>query len=185
VPVKIVALCGSLRRDSLNRKLLKALAARAPEGVEVELAELHGIPVYDGDLEGEAFPEAVTALQDRIAAADGLLIGSPEYNGGVPGPLKNGIDWCTRGGRMQEVFGGRPVAICGATPGGGGTRHSQQSWLQTFRVLGVDPWTAGQLYVARAGSLFDDDGGITDDRTERHIAGFIEGFAAFVRARAE
>lgn len=181
--MRIVAVCGSLRADSLNRKLLRALAERAPDGVAVEIAEIRGIPVYDGDLEAEGMPGVVTALQDRIAAADGLILGSPEYNGGVPGPLKNAIDWCSRGGRMNAVFGGRPTGLVGATPGGGGTRHAQQAWLQTFRVLGVDPWLSGQLYVGGARSLFDDAGALTDEATARRCSTWMEGFTAFVRAR--
>lgn len=182
--MKILAVCGSLRRESLNRKLLKALAHRAPDGVDIEIAELHGIPVYDGDLENEAFPEAVTKLQDALAAADGVILGSPEYNGGVPGPLKNAMDWCSRGGRMKEVFAGRPFALVGATPGGGGTRHAQQAWLQTFRVLGVDPWMAGMVFLARADQVLGEDGRVEDARTEKYLARFLEGFVAFVSARA-
>lgn len=181
--MKIVAVCGSLRAKSVNRMLLRALAERAGDGVSVEIAEITGIPVYDGDLEANGMPAAVTALQDRIAAADALLIGSPEYNGGVPGPLKNAIDWCSRGGRMAEVFGGRPTGLVGATPGQGGTRHAQQAWLQTFRVLGVDPWLSGQLYVGGAGSLFDGQGALTDEATAKRCATYMAGFVAFVNAR--
>lgn len=181
--MKIVAVCGSLRKASFNRKLLGVLQRSAPDGVQVEIHGLEGIPVYDGDVEAEGMPAAVTALQDAIAGCDGLLIGSPEYNGGVPGPLKNGIDWCSRGGRMDEVFKGRPTALVGATPGGGGTRHAQQAWLQTFRVLGVDPWLAGQLYVGGVHKLFDGDQ-LADEATEHRCARFMEQFAGFVRERA-
>ena len=178
----IVAICGSMRRDSINRKLLHALAKRAPEGVTVTIAELHGIPVYDGDVEAEGFPPAVTALQDQIAAADGVILGSPEYNGGVPGPLKNAIDWCSRG-RMQEVFAGRPFGLVGATPGPSGTRSAQGAWLSTFRVLGVDAWLAGMLFVPHAQRALGDDGTITDERTERYTQRYIDGFVDFIRSR--
>jgi len=182
--MKVVAICGSLRAASLNRKLLRALAAASPDGMDVELAELHGIPVYDGDLEQRAFPEAVTALQDRLAAADAILLGSPEYNGGVPGPLKNAIDWCSRGGRMKEVYAGKPLALVGATPGGSGTRHAQQAWQQTFRVLGVDFWNAGVLYLARASGSFDDAGAVSDPKLQERLARFMEGFRAFAALRS-
>lgn len=181
--MQIVALCGSIRKKSLNRMLLQALADRAPDGVKVSVVGIEGIPVYDGDLEASGMPAAVTALQDRIAAADALILGSPEYNGGVPGPLKNAIDWCSRGGRMDEVFAGRPTGLVGATPGPGGTRHAQQAWLQTFRVLGVEPWLAGQLYVNGAGSLFGEDGALTDEATAKRCVKYMQGFTAFVRSR--
>ncbi|MCB9669651.1 MAG: NAD(P)H-dependent oxidoreductase [Alphaproteobacteria bacterium] len=175
--MKVVAVCGSLRRASLNRRLLVALAARAPEGVQVDIAELRGIPVYDGDLEdAEGLPDAVVA-QDRIASADALLIGSPEYNGGVPGPLKNALDWCSRGGRAEEVFAGRPTGLCGATPGPWGTRMAQQAWLLTFRQLGVELY-GGQLYVPRAHTVLAEDGTV-EAKTGERLARFIEGFAAF------
>lgn len=181
--MKIVAVCGSLRKESFNRKLLRALADRAPDGVDVEFADWSAVPVYDGDLEAAGFPAAVTALQDHLASADALLIASPEYNGGVPGALKNALDWCTRNGRMAEVFGGRPTALTGATPGGVGTRFAQAAWLQTFRQLGVDAWMAGQLYVAQAHTLFDDDGQLTDDDMAERCTRFMAGFTAFAARR--
>jgi NAD(P)H-dependent FMN reductase len=179
--MEIMAFCGSLRRASLNRRLLDALADHAPAGTSVSVLDWRAVPVFDQDLEDEAFPAAVTALQDAIESGDALLIVSPEYNGGVPGGLKNAIDWCTRGGRMREVFGGRPTALAGATPGGGGTRHAQTAWLQTFRVLGVDAWMAGQLYVPRAHTLFDADGRLDDAAMGERLTRFMTGFTAFAQ----
>ena len=91
--MNIIALSGSLRKDSLNTRLANALAARAPDDVTIEVATCHGIPLYDGDLEAaEGIPNAVTELRERIRAADALIVITPEYNAGMPGVLKNALD---------------------------------------------------------------------------------------------
>ena len=127
----IIGIAGSLRKGSWNAALLRAAAERAPAGTTVEIASIAGIPLYDGDVESEhGIPAAVTALKDRIAAADGLLLVTPEYNNSIPGVMKNAIDWLSRGGDMARVFGDKPVAIMGATPGMGGTRLAQAAWLR-------------------------------------------------------
>ena len=95
--MKIIAVSGSLRRDSFNTRLTRVLAERAPEGVTIDCATLHGIPLYDGDVEdADGIPAAVEALRQRIQAADGLILSTPEYNGGMPGVFKNALDWLTR-----------------------------------------------------------------------------------------
>lgn len=178
---RIVGIVGSLRRGSLNRALLNAAAELAPDAVEIEVATLDGIPVYDGDLEAEqGIPDPVVALKDRLAASDGILIATPEYNSGMPGPLKNAIDWCTRPPQdMGRVFGRKPLALMGATPGTWGTKLSQAAWLPVFRSLDVIPWVGGQLYVAKASSLFE-DGRLIDEGTRKRVGEFLEGFAAFI-----
>lgn len=182
-PVTIIGLSGSLRRGSFNTALIRAAAALAPEGVTVELATPAGIPLYDGDVEaGQGIPEAVAALKDRIAAADGLLIATPEYNNAMPGVLKNALDWLSRPpSDIGRVFRDRPVAILGATPGGFGTAHAQTSWLSVIRALRMRPWFGGRLMLARAGEAFAADGSLTDEGQRRHLAEFVAGFAAFIR----
>jgi len=141
---RIIGIAGSLRKGSYNAALLRAAAERAPAGMEVEIASIAGIPLYDGDLESEqGIPDRVTALKDKIAAADGLLLVTPEYNNSMPGVLKNAIDWLTRPAKdIPRVFGDKPVAIMGATPGGGGTRLAQTAWLPVLRTLGTRAWSA-------------------------------------------
>jgi chromate reductase, NAD(P)H dehydrogenase (quinone) len=179
----IIGLAGSLRRESFNGRLLCAAAAAAPDGVDVQIESIRGIPLYDGDVEAEqGIPDAVQQLKDRIAGADGLLLVTPEYNASIPGVFKNAIDWLTRPPKdIARVFGGRPVTVLGATPGLGGTRFAQTALLPTLRALGTRAWFGSQLFVAGAGRLFDDDGNLTDDDTRQRLAKFMDGFGRFVQ----
>ena len=92
----VIGLSGSLRKGSFNASLLRAAAELAPPGLKVEIDTIAGIPLYDCDVEREGMPAIVSALKDRIAAADGLLLVTPEYNSGIPGVFKNAIDWLSR-----------------------------------------------------------------------------------------
>jgi len=177
----IVGLSGSLRRNSFNTALLRAAREVAADGVELEIATLQGIPLYDGDLEErEGIPDAVTELKKRIGAADGLLIATPEYNNSLPGVLKNGIDWLSRRpDDAPHVFTGLPVAIIGASPGGFGTILAQDAWLSVMRTLSARQWFGGRLQVSRAGKVFDDDGRMVDEDIRKRLADFVAGFAQF------
>jgi chromate reductase, NAD(P)H dehydrogenase (quinone) len=183
----IIGLCGSLRRGSFNRMLLRAAAEAAPSGTSIEEESIREIPLYDGDLEEEqGIPHAVQRLKDRIAEADGLLLVTPEYNHSIPGVFKNAIDWLSRpGDDIPRVFGGRPVAIIGATPGPGGTALAQAAWLPVVRKLGMRPWCEGGLLMADAFTVFDSDGRIADVTMRKRIRRFIEGFAAFTALNAQ
>lgn len=179
----IVGIAGSLRKGSFNAALLRAAAEVAPAGTDLDIASIAGIPLYDGDLEREqGVPGVVTAIKERIAAADGLLIVTPEYNNSMPGVLKNAIDWLTRPpADIGRVFGDKPVAIMGATPGRGGTRLAQNAWLPVLRTLGTRPWFGKQLYVAGAGKVFDDDGKLVDVTVRKLLTELVAGFANFVQ----
>jgi NAD(P)H-dependent FMN reductase len=182
--VHLVGLSGSLRRASFNSGLLRATETLLPDGVTYAWHTPTGIPLYDGDEEeAHGIPAPVAALKDAIAAADGLLIATPEYNNSLPGVLKNAIDWATRpAGDIARVFGGKPVAVIGASPGGFGTILSQDAWLPVMRTLGTRPWFAGRLMVSRAGQAFDVDGNLTDDATRERLRDFIAGFVDSIRA---
>ncbi len=178
---RIVGIAGSLRKGSYNAALLRAAAGLAPAGARIEIATIAGIPPYDADLESErGVPDLVAALKDAIAAGDGLLLATPEYNGSMPGVLKNAIDWLSRPPQdARRVFGDKPVAIMGATPGMGGTRLSQAAWLPVLRALGTRVWAGKQLYVAGAAKAFDGEGNLVDDTLRRLLAEFVAGFAGF------
>jgi NAD(P)H-dependent FMN reductase len=185
---RIVGISGSLRERSFNTALLRAAAELAPPGTELEVRTIAGIPIYNADVqEAEGFPAEVRALKDAIAGADGLLLASPEYNWSVPGPLKNAIDWASRpASDIPEVFAGCPVGLVGAG-GLSGTRFAQSAWLPVFRTLQMLPWFGGMLFVERAWEAFDDERGLTDEKSRERLAKYITGFAEFVEAhpRAE
>lgn len=183
--MKIIALSGALRRASYNTALLRAAIALAPDGVDIELRTLHGIPLYDGDVEAQGIPEAVTKLREEIRAADALLISTPEYNNAIPGVLKNGLDWLSRpSGEGAKLFGAKPTGLIGATPGGFGTVQSQDALLSVFRTFGSDFWMGGRLMVSKAGSVFDAEGHLVDDKVRGQLQQFVGGFVEFVKARA-
>ena len=181
---RIVGISGSLRAGSLNTALLHAARAGTSSGVDIEVATLHGIPLYDGDLEQrEGVPEAVAALKERIVAADGVLLVSPEYNNGIPGVFKNAIDWLSRpNSDIARVFKDRPFAVIGASPGGFGTILAQNAWLPVLKTLGTRQWSGGRLMLSRAGQAFDADGQLVDEGARRQLADFIAGFARFASA---
>jgi chromate reductase len=179
--MKFLAISGSLRRESLNTRLARTFVDRSPEGVAVEVADLHGIPLYDGDLEEESgVPGAVVALRERIKKSDGLILVTPEYNGGMPGVFKNALDWLTRpSSEMEATFTGRPTALSGATPGGLGTTLAQAGSLVMLRQLKVHLF-ADHLRISRAHEVLADEG--PDERTARQIDRWLAGFAEFAES---
>ena len=153
-PLRVLGLAGSLRRGSYNRALLRAARDLAPEGVEVELLDLAGIPFYDGDVEAGGDPEPVARLKGRIAAADALLIVTPEYNGGVPGVLKNALDWAPRPPHESALVG-RPVVIMGASPSRGGTARAQAQLAEVLERSNALPVDHQPVRIERAPAKFD------------------------------
>ena len=183
---RILGISGSLRAGSFNTALLRAAQQVAADGIEFDIATLHGIPLYDGDAEArDGEPEAVAALKRKVIASDGVLLFTPEYNNGIPGVFKNAIDWLSRSspvGNIPGVFGDRPFALVGASPGGFGTILSQNHWLPVLKTLGVQLWAGNRLMVSRAGSVFDAEGKLVDEKVRGQLAGFVQGFAAFAGA---
>ncbi len=180
----IIGIAGSLRAGSYNSALLRAAAELAPAGVTLETASIAGIPLYDADRDvANGSPEPVSALKERIVAADGLLLATPEYNNSIPGVFKNAVDWLSRPARdIPRVFGGKPVGLIGASTGSGGTRMAQAAWLPVLRVLGVQLWSGRQIYVPAAGQAFDDSGKLVDDAVRERLARYVAGFVDFVDA---
>lgn len=159
--MQILALSGSLRRDSHNTALARAAARCAPEGAEIELYDgLGDLPPYDADIDGEDPPASVRDLRRRIAAADALVVVTPEYNGSVPGVLKNAIDWASRPPE-DAVLRGKTVAVAGATTGQYGAIWAQQDLRRILGIAGARV-IAGEIPVARAHEKFDEAGNLTD-----------------------
>ena len=181
----LLGISGSLRRGSYNTALLHAAATLQPADTRLELKTLHGIPLYDGDLEATmGTPPAVATLKEAFAAADGVVLATPEYNNGIPGVFKNAIDWLSRPpGDVPRLFAGKRIAVIGASPGGFGTILAQEAWLPVLRTLGTRPWFGGRLMVSRAGSVFDEAGALKDAGIREQLAKFLAGFVGFINEK--
>jgi chromate reductase, NAD(P)H dehydrogenase (quinone) len=176
--VKILAISGSVRVSSYNTALARAAAELAPEGVEVELYDgLTRLPAYDQDLdrEGLAAPPSVRRLRERIEGADALLFVTPEYNGSIPGVLKNAIDWASARHRGSS-FENKTVAVAGVTTGQYGAIWAQQDLRKVLGISGARV-IHGELPVSRGQDVFDEDGRLTDElvatRLSEHLAHLV------------
>jgi chromate reductase, NAD(P)H dehydrogenase (quinone) len=175
---QIASIAGSLRQESLNRALLRAATELAPPTFRVTIHDLLPIPLYNGDVESRGVPEAVAALREAVRTADGLLIATPEYNHGVPGVLKNAIDWLSRPPRASAL-NGKP-AIIGASPGMTGTARAQSQLRQAFVFTNTYAMTQPEVLVARAHEKFDQAGMLIDQATRGFLARFLEAFSQWV-----
>jgi chromate reductase len=183
---RIVAISGSLRERSYNRALIRAAQELAPPGVEIEELDLSPIPFYDADVEAAGDPEPVASLRAAVAAADGLLLATPEYNRGTSGVLKNAIDWLSRPA-LASVLRWKPVAIVGASTGRGGTRRAQQQVRDALLFPGAIVLEEPEVAVPVAWEHFDEDGRLVDERTREALRDLVQGLAAApgTRERAE
>lgn len=180
-PLNILGLPGSLRRHSYNKLLLNAASEVVPASLKVTVYEdLHLVPVFNEDLEEpDLLPAGVTALRRAVAAADGVIIATPEYNQSVPGAVKNMIDWLSRG-EPGEGLGGRPTAVLGATTGPWGTRIAQTSLRQMLASAGAPVMPQPTMFVARAPSLFDADGALVDTETRDRLTNLVGSFGEWI-----
>jgi len=159
--MRILAVSGSLREGSFNTSLLRAALEGAPEGVELELWEgLAELPLYDEDLEADDVPESVRHLRDDWAAADAILFATPEYNGSVPGGLKNAVDWASRP-QLEAPLRNKPVAVVGASTGQFGALWAQQDLKRILGIAGARV-VGTEIPVARAHERFDAQGRLLD-----------------------
>ena len=170
--LQILGIAGSLRRDSYNRRLLEAAAARAPGDLSISVyGELGSVPLFNEDLETDGGPKSVKRLRAVIARSDALLIATPEYNQSLPGVLKNLVDWLSRD--EPEVLEGKPVGILGITAGPWGTRLAQAALRQTLTACGALIMPQPQFYLADASTVFDAEGRLADERVGARLDGFL------------
>ena len=177
--MNLVGLAGSLRSGSFNASLIRAAAAAAPEGTILESFDgLGGIPPYNEDDREKAFPGIVTVLAGRIRAADGLVIATPEYNYGVPGVLKNAIDWLSR--TSDQPFRHKPIGILGASMGNLGGARAQYDLRRYFIFLDGLVMNRPEVFVGAAHRKFDENGDLTDAPTRDFLGEYMVAFAAWV-----
>lgn len=179
-PVRVLGVAGSLRKASLNRSLLRAAAGLAAPTLRLEVFELDEVPLYNGDVEAAGEPPGVTAFKQAIREADGVLFVTPEYNHGVPGVMKNAVDWASRPPR-EAPLGGKPVGIIGASPGITGSARAQSQLRQAFEFTDSYCMPQPELLVFRAHEKFDAAGALTDDSTREHVGRYLTAFEAWVR----
>lgn len=161
--MNIVAISGSLRKDSFNTALLRTLQTLAPEGMSITIADINGLPSYNQDDEG-TYPAVAQTLKDVVASADGIIFATPEYNRSIPGVLKNAIDWVSRP-YGQNSFAHKPVLVAGVSVGKTGTAIAQSHLRQILTHLDMHVIGQPEIYLGPAQTLFDGEGNITDEPT--------------------
>lgn len=174
--IRILGFAGSLRRESYNRALLRAAQALTPQGMTIDLFDLAPIPLYNADVEAQGDPEAVASFKAAIRQADALLIACPEYNHGVPGVLKNAIDWASRPPR-DAALDRKPLALMGASPGMTGTARGQSQLRQALVFTNCYALPQPEMLVARAHEKFDAKGILTDEKTRDFLRQLLHALA--------
>jgi chromate reductase len=175
--IKTLAFCGSLRKASYNRMLLKTAIELAPQGMSIEKGEIGALPLYNADLHQSGLPPEVMLLCERTAAADALLFVTPEYNYSIPAPLKNALDWISRA--QPQPFAGKPVAIMGATQGAYGTVRAQLHLRHSMVFLDMHPVNKPEVLIAQAQNKFDAAGRLTDETARGLVRDLMAALAAW------
>ncbi|MEJ7687382.1 MAG: NADPH-dependent FMN reductase [Variovorax sp.] len=172
----VAVLVGSLRRESINRKLANAIVRVAPTALKFREVPLDELPMYNGDLEANR-PETVNRFAEQCACADAFLIVMPEYNRSLPAVLKNAIDWGSKP-MDRNVWRDKPVAMSGTSPGAIGTAVGQQHLRQILGILGAAV-LGGEAYLSFKQDLIDAEGNFADESTRKFLAAYMERFAVF------
>jgi chromate reductase len=178
--LRILGIAGSLRAASYNRALLRAAQEEAPPGIEIDLYDIASVPFYNADVEAAGDPEPVVVFKAAIRAADAVFIATPEYNHGVPGVLKNALDWASRPHRASALDC-KPIAVMGATAGRGSTYQAQAQVREALVYSGSCTLAQPELSLSRAGAAFDDAGQLTDVETRTALRELLSVFADWVR----
>ena len=181
-PYNVAVLVGSLRKDSLNRKMAQALIAMPPDTLKLSIVEIGDLPLFNQDHEAEP-TAAVTAFKQSITAADALLFVTPEYNRSVPGALKNALDVGSRP-YGKSVWGDKPGAVVSLSPGAIGGFGANHALRQSLVFLNVPMMQQPEAYVGGAAALFDDKGALVNESTRAHMQKFLTAFATWVERNA-
>lgn len=176
--MKLLGICGSLRKNSYNMMALRACAELLPEGVSIEFFDLADIPMYNQDVFDRGLPEPVARLRAAISAADGLVIATPEYNFSLPAVLKNAIDWASR--EPQQSFKDKPVAIFSAATGPLGGARVQYDLRRMLTPLWAMTLPRPEVFIGNAASKFDANGKLTDETTAKFLREQMVGFKAWI-----
>lgn len=176
--MKIVAIVGSLRKDSYNKKIAEFIRERFKEKIDVELVLLHDLPIFNQDIEKDP-PQEVKDFKSKIKGADGVLFVTPEYNHSIPGVLKNAIDWCSR---EDRVLSNKPTFIVGASDGNVGTARCQGDLRKVLNCPGVATLNLpGNLVViGNVDQKFNESGEFTDERTIKRLGSVVDNFIQWV-----
>jgi len=177
--LKLVGLCGSLRKSSFNRMLLQQALASLPADAQGDVLEWSDVPPFNGDvLDHQGFPAAVLSLRERIREADGVVIASPEYNFSIPGVFKNVFDWISRG--TDQPLAQKPVALLSATTGPLGGARVQYDFRRVLLFMNAMVLQKPEIYVGNAGQKFSADGACVDDTTRRFLTEQMSAFKLWI-----
>jgi chromate reductase, NAD(P)H dehydrogenase (quinone) len=178
-PLNVVGIAGSLRTGSYNRSLLRAAQELVPSTMIITIEDLAPLPMFNADLDAAGTPTSVANLRAAVQACDGVLFATPEYNHGVPGVLKNAIDWLSqplKGSALER----KPIGMVGASTGLAGTARGQMQLRQAFVLTNSPAMLQPEVLIGRANERFDAGGILTDEITRRFLAGFLLQFAAWI-----
>jgi chromate reductase len=177
-PFKLAIIVGSNRKASINRRLARALAKLGAASFTPHFVEIDDLPMYNQDLEAAAWPQAATRLKAEIEGAQAVLVVTPEHNRSIPAVLKNAIDWAARPSG-KGVWGDKPIAIIGASPGGVGTACAQQHLRDILGNQGALVM-GGQMFITYKDGLVDDTDAVTIEATRAFLQTFMDRFAGLV-----
>jgi len=177
--VSVLGICGSLRKGSFNMAALKAAIALKPPEMNVTVADISQIPLYNEDVRTQGFPPPVETLRRQIKEADGLLFACPEYNYGMTGVLKNAIDWASR--PPDQPFAGKPCALLGAAAGMAGTARAQYDLRRACVFLDMHVLNKPEIFIGQAHTKFDDAGNLTDEAAKGFIRDMMANLASWAR----
>jgi chromate reductase, NAD(P)H dehydrogenase (quinone) len=179
----VAVFVGSLRKDSINRKVANALLGLSPHGLKLSIVEIGNLPLYNQD--GDANPPtAWTTFRERVKAADAVLFVTPEYNRSVPAALKNALDVASRP-YGQNAWDGKPAAVVSASPGAIGGFGANHHLRQSLTYLNAPTMHQPEAYITGADKRFDADGKLADEGTEKFLRQFMQAFANWIIANAK